>query len=316
MRKTLLQDNLKLGTIGLGCMSMSHAYTPLERDDAESISVIHRAIDLGVQLFDTADIYGPFTNEELLGKALNGRREQVTIATKCGLITQPDGKLDRNGRPKYIRAACEGSLRRLQTDVIDLYQLHRVDPEVPLAETWGAMAELVAEGKVRALGFSHGTVEELETAHAVFPISATQYELSIWAAYTKEDVLPWCAERGIAFLAFSPIGRGFLTGTLNGSRFDGDDSRSRDPRFTSDAMAANQAIVDGVRAVAGRTGATPAQVAIAWVLAQGEQVIPIPGTKKVHKLEENFAAAEVKLSDDDIRDLAALPVPAGHRRWN
>jgi aryl-alcohol dehydrogenase-like predicted oxidoreductase len=315
MQKTLAHNDLELGTIGLGCMSMSHAYTPLERDDQESIGVIHRAIDLGVRLFDTADIYGPFTNEELLGKALIGHREKVTVATKCGLVTQPGGKLDRNGRPEYIRKACEDSLRRLRTDAIDLLQLHRVDPEVPLEETWGAMAELVAAGKVRALGFSHGTVEELELAHKVFPISATQYELSIWASYTKEDVLPWCAERGIAFLAFSPIGRGFLTGRLAASPFGDDDSRSRDPRFTADAMATNQAIVEGVRAVAERLSATPAQVAIAWVLAQGERVIPIPGTKKQRWLEENLAAAELKLSDDDIRDLAALPVPAGHRVW-
>ncbi|WP_246258218.1 aldo/keto reductase [Amycolatopsis anabasis] len=301
--------------MGLGCMSMSHAYTPAERDDEESILVVQRAIELGIRLFDTADIYGPFTNESLLGRALEGRRDEVVIATKCGLVTEPDGKLSRNGRPEYLRAACDASLRRLRTDVIDLYQLHRVDPEVPLEETWGALAELVTAGKVRALGMSHGTVEELERAHAVFPVSAAQYELSIWADYTREDVLPWCAEHDVDFLAFSPIGRGYLTGKLAVSEFDADDSRSRDPRFTTDAMTDNQIIVDGVRAVAARLDATPAQVAIAWVLAQGERVVPIPGTKKLRWLEENAAAADLKLSDDDLAELDALPTPMGHRRW-
>ncbi|MFC4535908.1 aldo/keto reductase [Sphaerisporangium dianthi] len=316
MRTTVLPDGLEVGSIGLGCMSMSHAYTPLERDDAESARVLNRAADLGVTLFDTADVYGPRTNEELIGRALRARRDEVVLATKCGLVSGPGGVLSRNGRPEYVRAACEASLARLDTDRVDLLQLHRVDPAVPLEETWGAMAKLVTDGKALRLGISHASVEELDRAHAVHPVAAVQYELSIWADYTLHDVLPWCRAHGVAFLAFSPIGRGYLSGRLAATAFGADDSRSRDPRFTVEAMAANADIARAVRAVADRRGATPAQVAIAWVLAQGPEVIPIPGTKKMRWLEENAAAAEVELDAEDLRELAAVPAPVGHRRWS
>ncbi|MDT0346411.1 aldo/keto reductase [Streptomyces litchfieldiae] len=315
MRTTTLADGRTCGAIGLGCMSMSHSYSPMERDDAESIEVINRAVDLGITFFDTADMYGPFTNERLLGLALGSRRDEVLVATKCGLLAGPDGRLRRDARPEYIRAACDASLKRLGTDVIDLYQLHRVDPAVPLEESWGAMAELVREGKVRALGISHPTVEELERARAVFPVTAVQHELSVWASYTREDVLPWCRKNAVTFLAFAPLGRGFLTGRLPTAPFPENDSRSRDPRFAKGAMAENQAIVTAIRMVAERHEATPAQVALAWVLAQGEGVLPIPGTKKIRWLEENAAATELTLSQEDLEDLDAMPPPAGHRRW-
>lgn len=315
MRKTLIAGDLKLGVVGLGCMSMSHGYSPSERDDEESITVIHRAIELGITLFDTADIYGPYSNERLLGTALRGRREKAVIATKCGLIPLPGGKLTRNGRPEFIRSACENSLARLQTDVIDIYQLHRVDPEVPIEETWGAMAELVSEGKVRDLGISHATIEQLDRIHSVYPVAAVQYELSLWSPFTRDDVLPWCRENDVNFLAFSPIGRGYLAGTLPGDPFGDDDSRSRDPRFSIEAMRTNRVIVKGLQEIADRLGATPAQVSIAWVLAQDERVVPIPGTKKLRWLEENAAAAELKLSQEDLRDIEALPAPMGEMRW-
>ncbi|RKT54702.1 aldo/keto reductase [Saccharothrix australiensis] len=314
MRKTPIDANLELGRTGLGCMSMTGGYAPATRDDRESIQVVHRALDLGVALFDTADIYGPFSNEQLLGRALRGRRDRAVIATKCGLVPGPDGALSRDGRPEHIRAACEGSLRRLGVDVIDLYQLHRVDPAVPLEETWGAMADLVAEGKVRALGISHATVPELALVHSLFPLAAVQYELSILAPQLRADVLPWCQANGVAFVAFAPIGRGYLTGGVDGVGVG--DSRSSDPRFTADALAANRPIVEGVRSVAERVGATPAQVAIAWVLAQGDRVVPIPGTRTLRRLEENVAALDVRLGPEDLRELDALPVPTGRMQWD
>lgn len=313
---TTIATALELGPIGLGCMSMSHAYTPRERDDGESIRVIRRAVELGVRLFDTADVYGPWSNEELLGRAVRGLRDDVVLATKGGLVPHTGGRLSRDGSPAHIRRACEASLRRFGTDIIDVYQLHRVDPAVPVEETWGAMAELVTEGKVRALGISHGTVEELERAHAVHPVAVAQYELSVWAAYTCTDVLPWCAENGAAFLAFSPLGRGYLTGGLAGTAFGDDDSRCRDPRFTTEAMAANRGIVATLAAVARGHGVSQAQVALAWVRSRGEHVHPIPGTKKVRYLEENWAARTLRLSPDDLARLDALPVPRGHRRWS
>lgn len=297
-----------VGPVGLGCMPMSHAYTLEECDDAASIRVVHRALDLGVVLFDTADIYGPYTNERLLGRALRDRRDEAMIATKAGLV--PDGdRLARDGRPAHIRRACDASLTRLGTDRIDLLQLHRVDPEVPIEETWGAMSGLVTAGKVRTLGISHATVDDLARAHAVHPVAALQVELSIWERAPLGALLPWCARHGAAVLAFSPLGRGYLTGALRTSRFGPRDSRIRDPRFTETAMTANQVIVAGVRRVAGRHGATPAQVALAWALAQGPHVVPIPGTKKTRWLEENVRAAAVRLSATDLHELDALPEP-------
>jgi len=311
--RTLGPSGPAVGSVGLGCMGMSWAYGAAERDDAQSRQVLRRALDLGVTLIDTADVYGPFTNEELVGSGLRGRRDEAVLATKCGLVTGSDGTVGRNGRPEHVRAALDASLQRLGTDRVDLWQLHRVDPEVPVEETWGAMAESVAAGKARALGMSEVGVAELERAHAVHPVTTVQSELSLWTRDALPEVLPWCAANGAGFLPFSPLGRGFLTGTVTPGSFDANDFRARNPRFTDDAMAANAALVDVVRAVADRRGATPAQVALAWVLAQGEHVVPIPGTKKVHYLEQNAAAASVQLTDEDLAELDALPAPEGAR---
>jgi aryl-alcohol dehydrogenase-like predicted oxidoreductase len=303
------------GRIGLGCMGMTWAYGATERDEAESIATIHRALELGVNLLDTADMYGPYTNEELVGRAISGHRDQAVLATKCGLVVEDAAEyvLGRNGRPEHVREAIDGSLRRLRTDFVDLYQLHRVDPEVPLEETWGAMAELVAAGKVRALGLSEVSVAELERAHAIHPVASVQSEGSLWTRDAFAEVVPWCREHGAAFLPFAPLGRGFLTGQLQPQKFPPGDFRKNNPRFQPEAMDANLALVERVRAVAARHEATPAQVALAWLLAQGEHVIPIPGTKRRSRLEENAAAADLVLTPDDLAELDALPAPVGAR---
>jgi aryl-alcohol dehydrogenase-like predicted oxidoreductase len=303
------------GRIGLGCMGMTWAYGADERDDTESIATIHRAIELGVTLLDTADMYGPYTNEELVGRALAGRRDDVVLATKCGLVVEDAAEyvLAKDGRPEHVREAIDGSLRRLRTDVVDLYQLHRIDPEVPVEETWGAMAELVTAGKVRALGMSEVSVAELERAHAIHPVASVQSEGSLWTRDAFADVVPWCAEHGAAFLPFAPLGRGFLTGALAPQKFGAGDFRKNNPRFQPEAMDANLALVETVRAVAARHDATPAQVALAWLLAQGEHVAPIPGTKRRSRLEENAAAASLTLTAEDLADLDAMPAPAGAR---
>jgi aryl-alcohol dehydrogenase-like predicted oxidoreductase len=301
-----------VGAVGLGCMGMSWAYGAAERDDEQSREVLRRALDLGVTLIDTADVYGPFTNEELVGSGLRGRRDEAFLATKCGLVVGASG-MERNGRPEHVRAALDASLQRLGTDRVDLWQLHRVDPEVPVEETWGAMAEQVAAGKALALGMSEVGVEELSRAHAVHPVATVQSELSLWTRDPLAEVLPWCAAHGVGFLPFSPLGRGFLTGTVSEGSFDAGDFRARNPRFTPEAMGGNAALVDTVRAVAARVDATAAQVALAWVLAQGEHVVPIPGTKKVAYLEQNAAAAHVALTAEDLAELDALPAPVGAR---
>lgn len=307
-------SGIEVGPIGLGCMGMTHAYDFSQQDETESVRVIRRALDLGATLIDTSDIYGPHTNEVLVGKALAGRRDDAVLATKCGLLQVDGGPVTRNGSPDYIRAACDASLQRLGVDHIDLYQLHRVDPEVPVEESWGAFADLVAAGKVRAIGLSEATVEEIERCHAIHPVASVQSELSLWTRDWTADVLPWCREHDVAFLAFSPLGRGFLTGSIAPDRsFEAGDFRAGLPRFQSESLAANQALVDAVRAVADRRGATPGQVALAWVLAQAEQVVPIPGTKRVHRLEENVAAAGLALSAEDLAELDALPAPVGTR---
>jgi aryl-alcohol dehydrogenase-like predicted oxidoreductase len=295
-------------------MPMSWAYGA--GDDGESISVIHRALELGVSFLDTSDVYGPFTNEELVGRAIAGRRDEVVIATKGGFVVEDRANyvLARDGRPEHIREACEGSLVRLGVDSIDLYYLHRVDPEVPVEDSYGVMAELVAEGKVRALGLSEVDVDTLERAQAIHPLAALQSELSLWTRGALADVLPWCAEHDVAFVPFAPLGRGFLTGQLPvDSTFGEGDFRRNNPRFQPEALEQNQAIVERVRAVAEQAGATPAQVAIAWVLAQGENVIPIPGTKRMRYLEENIGAADVVLSTETLAELDDLPTPAGTR---
>ena len=311
--RTLGGSGIEVGAIGLGCMGMTYAYDTALQSEAESVATIHRALELGVTLLDTSDVYGPYTYEELVGRALVGRRDDAVLATKCGLVHSPDFGHHRDGHPEYVRVACDSSLERLGVDHIDLYQLHRVDPAVPVEETWGAFAGLVEAGKVRAIGLSEATLEEIQRCHAIHPVTSVQSELSLWTRDWADDVLPWCRDNGVAFLPFSPLGRGFLTGALTGTHFQDDDFRSRLPRFSEESMAANQAIVDAVRAVASAYGATPAQVALAWLLAQGPQVIPIPGTKRAARVEENAAAADLVLTDDDLAALDALPAPVGSR---
>jgi len=303
------------GPIGLGCMGMTWAYGEAERDEGESIATIHRALELGVTLLDTADMYGPFTNEELVGRAIDGRRDEVVLATKCGnVVADVDEYVIRqDGRPEHVREAIDGSLKRLRTDFIDLYQLHRVDPEVPLEDTWGAMAELVQQGKVGALGLSEVSVEQIERAHAIHPVASVQSEGSLWTRNAFGEVIPWCAANGAAFLPFAPLGRGFLTGALAPQKFPPGDFRKNNPRFQPEAMDANLALVERVKAVAERHGATPAQVALAWLLAQGEHIVPIPGTKRRSRLEENAAAADLTLTPEDVAELDALPAPTGSR---
>jgi aryl-alcohol dehydrogenase-like predicted oxidoreductase len=310
-----LGGGIEVGPIGLGCMGMTHAYDASLRDESQSVRVIHRALDLGATLVDTADAYGPFTNEELVGRALADRRDQAVLATKCGYRSNPDGPgLVKQADPAYVRASIDASLQRLGVDHVDLYQLHRVDPAVPLEETWGALAEVVAAGKARAVGLSEATLDEIQRAHAIHPVASVQSELSLWTRDWLGDVVPWCRENGVAFLPFSPLGRGFLTGAVGTDRaFEKGDFRAANPRFQPDALAANQAIVDAVRAVAARHGATPAQVALAWLLAQGPQVVPIPGTKRVERLEENVAASDLVLTGADLAQLDALPAPVGAR---
>ncbi|MFD4564006.1 aldo/keto reductase [Streptomyces sp. NPDC058467] len=324
MRTTTLgSKGPETGVIGLGCMGMTFAYEmKAPRDDATSVSVIHQALDLGSTLIDTADVYGPYTNEELVGRALaGGRRERALLATKVGLyVADPTGGPDdsplivNNGRPEHVRQSIDESLRRLGTDHVDLYQLHRVDPEVPLEETWGAMAEVVAAGKARFIGLSEVAVEQIERAQAVHPVASVQSEMSLWTRDALDEVLPYCEQEGIAFLPFSPLGRGFLAGRF--TSFDDlpeDDFRRRLPRFQQDALRANLAIVGRVREIAERAEATAAQVALAWVVAQGRFVIPIPGTKTPKYLADNAGAADVQLSAADLAALDALPAPQGGR---
>jgi aryl-alcohol dehydrogenase-like predicted oxidoreductase len=314
--RTLGQSGPPVGEIGYGAMGLTWGYgEPIRADqENEAIAVIHRAIDLGVTLFDTAEAYGPFTNEELLGKALKRKRDRVVVATKTGFVPQPAGApLRRDGRPEVIKRAVEGSLRRLGIDVIDLYQLHRVDPNVPVEESVGAMAELVAEGKVRMIGLSEVDVETLQRASAVHPIATLQSELSLWTRDALPQILPWCKAHGVGFLAFSPLGRGFLTGRLAQRDIARTDFRATLPRFQGENFDRNQRLVDQVEAVAHRVGATNGQVALAWVLAQGQNVIPIPGTRHIAYLEENVGSASVGLSDADLADLNALEAPVGSR---
>jgi aryl-alcohol dehydrogenase-like predicted oxidoreductase len=302
------------GRIGLGCMPMSFGYVDAPSDDDPS-EVIGRALDLGVTMFDTADVYGPFTNEEQLGAALDGRRDAATIATKWGLIVGPNGgyPLSRDARPERAAVAIRASLDRLRTDVIDLYYLHRIDDAVPLEASWSAMASLVDDGLVRAIGLSEVSVDELDRAHAIHPVAAVQSELSLWTRDALDGVVGWCAAAGATFVAFSPLGRGFLTGTVTDADFDERDFRATNPRFTAEAIAANRSIVDVVTRVAARHAATPAQVALSWVLSRGPHVIAIPGTKRIRYLEENTAATELELTPADLDELDAAPTPSAPR---
>ncbi|MEU8803943.1 aldo/keto reductase [Spirillospora sp. NPDC048819] len=324
-----------VGAVGLGCMGMSWAYTESERDDEASVALIREALDLGVTFLDTAQPYGDGHNEALVGRALGGRRDEAVVATKTGLVVDSltTRRIVRRGTPEHAKASAEDSLRRLGTDVIDLYYLHRVDPDVPLADTWGAMAELVAEGKVRRLGLSEVGAAQAAEAHAIHPVAAVQSELSLWTrdplgapgglagtlpgdasgGEGPGDVVGWCAANGAAFVPFSPLGRGFLTGTVTSADFEDTDFRGGNPRFQREALKANLRIVDVVKAVAERHGATPAQVAIAWTLAQGEHVIPIPGTKKRRYLHDNAGAAALDLTEADLAELDGVPAPVGGR---
>jgi len=313
-----LGPDLQVAALGLGCMGMSEFYGAT--DDEASIATIHRALDLGVTLLDTADMYGPFTNERLVGRAIAGRREQVVLATKFGNQRQPDGSwVGINGRPEYVRSSCEDSLQRLGVDHIDLYYQHRVDRSVPVEETWGALKELVDAGKVRHLGISEAAPATIRRAHAVHPVTAVQSEWSLWTRDPEDNgVLATVRELGIGFVAYSPLGRGFLSGQIRAvDDLAADDFRRRNPRLQGDNFAKNLDLVDRVRQIAAEKGVTAAQLALAWVLAQGEQVVPIPGTKRIGYLEQNLAALEVVLTADDLAriDAAAPPGAAAGDRY-
>ncbi len=318
--QTRTLGDLEVGALGLGTMGMSAFYTGAGTDDDESVRTIHRAIDLGVTLFDTAEAYGPYSNEELLAKALGDRRDDVVIATKFGLLRHTPGESTPSTErhitsdPSSIRVALEGSLRRLGTDHIDLYYQHRVDPDVPIEDVIGQLAGFVEEGKIRHIGLSEASAATIRRAHAVHPITALQSEYSLWTRDPEGDVLDTLRELRIGLVPYSPLGRGFLTGAITKpSDLDSDDFRLANPRFQEEAFATNMRLVDEVRQVAGEVDGTPAQVALAWLLAQGDDLVPIPGTKRVTRLEENLGAADLTLSADQVARLSALPAASGDR---
>lgn len=314
--RTLGSQGLVVSELGLGCMGMSEFYgTP---DEDESIATIHRALELGINFLDTADMYGPFTNERLVGRAIKDRRDEVVLATKFGNVRSEDGaRLGISGKPDYVKKACDASLQRLGVDHIDLYYQHRVDPDTPIEETWGALKELVEAGKVRCLGISEAAPQTIRKAHAVHPITALQTEYSLWSRDPEDEVLPTVRELGIGFVAYSPLGRGFLTGQFR--RFEDlpeGDYRRNSPRFMGENFQKNLELVDKVREIASEKGVSPAQLALAWLLHQGEDIVPIPGTKRRRYLEENIAAIEIELTEDDLRridEVAPKGAAAGER---
>jgi len=314
--RTLGPDGPEVSAIGLGCMGMSAFYGTA--DESEARATIARALDLGCNFLDTSDMYGPHTNERLVGSAIAGRREEVFLASKFGIkLIKDDDLINRtiDGSPEYVRAACDASLQRLGVEHIDLYYQHRVDPNTPIEETVGAMAELVQAGKVRHIGLSEASTATIRRAHAVHPITAVQTEYSLWTRDVEPEILPTLSELGIALVAYSPLGRGFLCGRFTSpEELDEDDYRRHGPRFTGENLEQNQALAARVRELAGERGVTPGQLALAWVLHRGEHIVPIPGTKRISYLEENLAAAEVRLSDADVEHIAeAVPPAAGER---
>ncbi|MCV7204774.1 aldo/keto reductase [Mycolicibacterium peregrinum] len=309
--QTARLGDLEVARIGLGTMGMSFAYGSADRDDAESIRTIHRAIDLGVTLIDTAEVYGPYANEVLVGQALKGRRDEVVLATKFGMISHT-GRDGADSSPANIRTAVEGSLQRLGTDHIDLYYQHRLDRSTPIEETIGVLADLIAEGKVRHIGLSEVGVETIRRAHAVHPIAALQSEYSLFTRDPEDGILDILREKGIGFVAYSPLGRGFLTGQIRSvDDLADDDTRRDNPRFTGENFAVNLRLADEVRTIAEASGATPGQVALAWLLSRGPDIVPIPGTRRVERLEENVAADAVTLTPDQLSRLDNLAAPAG-----
>ena len=315
MQKRTLGNSLEVSAIGLGCMGMSQSYPPFP-DRSEALALIRTAVERGVTFFDTAQVYGPFTNEELVGEALAPVREQVVIATKFGFDLEGNGQGGLDSRPDTIRRSVEGSLLRLQTDTIDLLYQHRVDPEVPIEEVAGAVKGLIEAGKVKHLGLSEAGVQTIRRAHAVQPVTALQSEYSVWWREPEDTILPTLEELGIGFVPFSPLGKGFLTGTIDpDATFDVGDFRNTVPRFDVAAREANQAFVELLRRIAKRTDATPAQVALAWVIARKPWIVPIPGTTKLHRLEENIAAADLELTPDDLREIEDAQLEAQGARY-
>jgi len=301
-QRQLGKNGLTVSALGFGCMGLSHGYGPAT-DKQQAIALIRAAVDKGVTFFDTAEIYGPYLNEDVVGEALAPVRDQVVIATKFGFDCEQPGQV-LNSRPEHIRAAVEGSLKRLKTDVIDLYYQHRVDPDVPIEEVAGTIADLIAEGKVKHFGLSEAGVETIRRAHAIYPVSALQSEYSLWWREPEQAILPLLQELNIGIVPFSPLGKGFLTGTINaGTTFDSSDFRNQVPRFSEVARQANQQLVEVVQQLAAEQGATPAQVALAWLLAKAPWIVPIPGTTKMHRLEENLGAAGVTLSPEALNHI-------------
>jgi aryl-alcohol dehydrogenase-like predicted oxidoreductase len=307
-KRYLGNSGLEVSALGLGCMGMSFSYGP-PKDKQEMTALLRAAVERGVTFFDTAEVYGPFTNEELLGGALAPFRQRLVIATKFGFDVQSGGKPGTHGlnsRPEHLKAAVEGSLRRLRTEVIDLLYQHRVDPEVPIEDVAGAVKELIAEGKVKHFGLSEASASTIRRAHAVQPLTAVQSEYSLWTRGPEAEVLPTLAELGVGFVPYSPLGKGFLTGAMDTTTtFDSSDFRSGLPRFTPEALKANQALIELLAKIGERKGATPAQIALAWLLAQQPWIVPIPGTTKLHRLEENLGAVAVELTADDLAEIAA-----------